>query len=903
MPVNLASPGIRVREVDLTVGRVDPASGSIGGLVAPFAQGPVDLPIAIGSEKDLLDTFGKPYSNDNHYEHWLTASSYLAYGGQMRIVRTDDDNLFNARSNGAALKVKNVEDYEVKLYDENDVTGRTIFAKNPGSWANGIRVSVIDSKVDQVLTIPSVSGIDTGVGVRQSVNTFTDDNIVVSAGQTSPLTGYFKGIVTEVDATKNQIGVKFVSVVDGDGVETATDYVQGGLYRFRKNNSITFVNAGAGSTSATVSRGALGSNAVVAEDGTQIDSFYRSNAVDANPLAMSGGGDLAHDGLIIGVNTTGLTVGADRFLVIGEEMISLAGATIGTGQVTVAARGTVGTAVTHTDDSDIAFLQKYTNVGDLTEDIVSSTTTIGITASEDLSSKVNSGGILQIGSQYMRVTSFFDGGSLEQTPSAESDWFNAQKIKTSKELVGGSLVDREINWNSVAERPGTSNYAAGRGSRFDEVHVVVIDGDGRITGNAGTILEKHLNLSKASDAVFSAGSPSYWRSYIKSNSANIFAGDQPTTVVPLGFDSTSFTPTSDNDWNQPAENTAGVPIIFGGAGNKNYSLSGGTDYDGNSTVTSTNALKPNLSKIISGYELFENKENYTVDFLLMGSANYGKEATASLASQIISIAERRKDAVAFVSPYRGALLSETSSSNGLSTNTLNDEETITDRILSYYTSVPSSSYGIFDSGYKYMYDRFANTFRYVPLNGDIAGLCARNDIDNFPWFSPAGTSRGAILNAVKLAYNPSQSQRDRLYSARINPVIFSPGSGIILFGDKTGLAKASAFDRINVRRLFIYLEDAISAAARDQLFEFNDEITRTNFVNIVEPFLRDVQAKRGIQDYVVICDQTNNTGAVIDNNEFVADIYVKPARSINFIGLTFVATRSGVSFDEVIGNV
>ena len=202
-----------------------------------------------------------------------------------------------------------------------------------------------------------------------------------------------------------------------------------------------------------------------------------------------------------------------------------------------------------------------------------------------------------------------------------------------------------------------------------------------------------------------------------------------------------------------------------------------------------------------------------------------------------------------------------------------------------------------------MFDRFGNTFRYIPLNGDIAGTCARNDINNFPWFSPAGTARGAILNAVKLAYNPSQSQRDKLYTNRINPVIFSPGAGIILFGDKTGFGKASAFDRINVRRLFLFIENAISNAAKDQLFEFNDEITRTNFVNVVEPFLRDVQAKRGINDFRVVCDETNNTAAVIDNNEFVADIFVKPARSINFIGLTFVATRTGISFEEVIGTV
>jgi phage tail sheath protein FI len=276
-----------------------------------------------------------------------------------------------------------------------------------------------------------------------------------------------------------------------------------------------------------------------------------------------------------------------------------------------------------------------------------------------------------------------------------------------------------------------------------------------------------------------------------------------------------------------------------------------------------------------------------------------KETAQALANKLIAVAELRKDALAFISPNRLSFLTDTAAGSV----TVNSDATITDNVISFYSPVTSSSFAVFDSGYKYMYDRFADTFRYVPLNGDIAGLCARNDINNFPWFSPAGTQRGAILNAVKLAYNPSKVQRDKLYSNRVNPVIFSPGAGITLFGDKTGLGKASAFDRVNVRRLFIYLENAISAAARDQMFEFNDEITRTNFVNTVEPFLRDVQAKRGIFDFRVICDETNNTAAIIDNNEFVADIFVKPARSINFIGLTFVATRTGVSFDEVVGTV
>ena len=306
-----------------------------------------------------------------------------------------------------------------------------------------------------------------------------------------------------------------------------------------------------------------------------------------------------------------------------------------------------------------------------------------------------------------------------------------------------------------------------------------------------------------------------------------------------------------------------------------------------------------VDDIISGLTLFENTEETDVDFILMGSANYPKATAQALANKCIAVAEARKDSVAFISPYRQAFLNDSTSGQV----TVNSIDQITDNVVGFYAPITSTTYGVLDSGYKYMFDRFNNTFRYVPLNGDIAGTCARTSLEQFPWFSPAGTARGAILNAVKLIYNPGKKQRDILYSSRINPVINSPGAGIILFGDKTAFAKASAFDRINVRRLFIFLEDAISAAAKDQLFEFNDELTRTNFVNIIEPFLRDVQAKRGIFDFVVICDETNNTAAVIDANEFVADIFIKPARSINFIGLTFVATRTGVAFEEVIGSV
>ena len=349
-----------------------------------------------------------------------------------------------------------------------------------------------------------------------------------------------------------------------------------------------------------------------------------------------------------------------------------------------------------------------------------------------------------------------------------------------------------------------------------------------------------------------------------------------------------------NGWDQEAQG-----ISFAGSGSVTSTLSGGKNYNGMTGIQTAGAFSVTIGDLGTGYDLFENPEEVDVDFLLMGSSNYTKEESQALANKIISVAELRKDAIAFVSPNRGSFLNDTAAGSV----TVYSNSQITDNLVSYYAPVTSTTFGVFDSGYKYMYDRFNDTFRYVPMNGDTAGTCARNDINNFPWFSPAGTARGTILNAVKLAYNPNQTQRDTLYSNRINPIIFSPGAGIVLFGDKTGFGKASAFDRINVRRLFIYLENAIKAAARDQLFEFNDEITRTNFINIVEPFLRDVQSKRGIFDFRVICDETNNTAAIIDSNEFVADIFIKPSRSINFIGLTFVATRTGISFDEVIGSV
>ena len=717
MPVNLASPGIVVREVDLTIGRVDSATDKNAALVAPFEKGPVNLPIIIESEQDLIDNFGKPSSTDDQVEYWMVAASYLAYGGQMSVVRAGDTQLNNATDDGGTVVINSVDDYINKGYDEDTLSGTVIASRNPGSWANGVKVAIIDGFADQTLGVSTTNAV-VGYGITQAV---PDGTVLVGAGSTSLLTGYFKGIITGIGAST--LHVKFLSHVTADGVtETEKDYEASGTYKF-------------GNVASTI----------------------------------------------------------------------------------------------------------YTNAG-----VATSTPTV----------------------------------------SSNTDWFDSQTITTTN--------GDPINWNQIAERPGTSAYAAARNSRFDEVHVVVIDDDGDITGNAGTILEKNLNLSKAKDAEFSAGTSSYWRKFLLRNSGNIFGLGGPASPVTTAF-SSGFTKVTDEAWDQNAQD-----IKFAANGNVGYSLTGGKDYGGNDYNDGTvGALTASLGNLSEGYGLFENTEEYDIDFLLMGSGSHPTVTAQSLANKLISVAEIRKDAIAFISPNKGTFITGA----GTTTASLNSVVATTDNVIEYYAPITSSTYAVFDSGYKYMFDRFGSTFRYIPLNGDIAGTCARNDINNFPWFSPAGTARGAILNAVKLAYNPSQAQRDKLYTNRINPVIFSPGAGIVLFGDKTGFGKASAFDRINVRRLFIFIENAISNAAKDQLFEFNDEITRTNFVNIVEPFLRDVQAKRGIQDFRVVCDETNNTAAVIDNNEFVADIFVKPARSINFIGLTFVATRTGISFEEVIGTV
>jgi hypothetical protein len=707
MALGLASPGIKVREVDLTRGGVTNTTSLSAGIAAPFAKGPVNQAVTITNENELVNVFGKPSKNNYHYEYWYSASNFLSYGGSLKVVRCGGNSLQNSNAGvGVASTAVNIENYDD--YQENGLTSAYWAAKNPGYWAEGLKVCVIDNFADQTLSGISTTGAVVGYGVSQALS-----GVVPGVGTTSVASGYLRGIITGIGASTLYVKV------------TSQEYTENGVYAFRAS-----------------------SNVIV----------YNSSSVAVSTVS----------------------------------------------------------------------------------------------------------------------------------PSSVQDWYNSQNLL---DTANGDYTT--ISWRSVAPKPRTNSYVTERGGSNDAMHVVVVDSKkvSNVSGNPQTLLEKFLNLSKATDTNISPSQNVYYKDYIALNSNYIYAGasigdedDAVWGVTPVSVKFTSgfsAQSTTDGAWDVVAEGTH-----FNSVGNVSYDLTGGADYDGGN-----GGFSASLTNFTDAYDKLANETEVPLNFLLQGGTSLGKEEEQAKANYLISIAESRKDCLAFISPYRTGVVNVTPAATQLS------------NVLSFFSPLTSSSYAVFDSGYQYVYDRFNQQFVYMPCSADVAGLCVRTDIEQFPWYSPAGNTRGSLKFAIKLAYNPDQNARDQLYSQRINPIISSPGSGIILFGDKTALSYVSAFDRINVRRLFITIEQAIKGAANAQLFEFNDSTTRANFINIVEPYLRDVQIKRGITDFLLVCDETNNTPDVIDRNEFIADIYVKPARSINFIGLTFVATRTGVSFETIVGTV
>jgi hypothetical protein len=499
---------------------------------------------------------------------------------------------------------------------------------------------------------------------------------------------------------------------------------------------------------------------------------------------------------------------------------------------------------------------------EISTSLVASTSTTNAvgntTIAVDEGDNFNVGDIIQFSTT--ASTEDFDDGEFYRITAISSETLTfVQHPRGSGGLKRVIADDSKIKrrwryYDSVDRAPGTTAWTANRSGSGDEIHVVVVDEDGVISGEPGRVLEAFSSMSKASDAKTPQGDNNYYPDVIYNKSAYIYWMDHNTSGTNWGNAATGTTFT--------AVNTPTLESLSGGA-------AGSTVTDG---------------QLLTAYDKFSDAETVDVGLIMAGPSG-----STTHVDNLITIAENRKDAVVFASPQRSDVVNITNSNTQMT------------NVIGFFNAIRSSSYVVFDSGYKYAYDRYNDVYRFVPLNGDMAGLSARTDTVADSWFSPAGFNRGIVRGAVKLAFNPTKAQRDQLYPARINPVATFPGQGTVLFGDKTGLTTPSAFDRINVRRLFIVLEKAISTASKFQLFEFNDEFTRANFRNIVEPFLREVQGRRGITDFLVVCDETNNTGEVIDRNEFIAEIFIKPARSINFITLSFVATRTGVSFDEVAG--
>lgn len=717
MALRLASPGINVREVDLTRGGIQNTTSLAAGIAAPFAKGPVNQIVTIRNEDELLKVFGSPSTNNYHYEYWYSASNFLSYGGSLKVVRCSGDNLKNSNAGvgigSTSLKIENFEDYE-----ESYSTSSSFYwaAKNPGNWAEDLKVCIIDHLADQTVSGINTTGFSVGFGVTQAIT-----GTIAGVGTTSAASGFLKGIITGFGSSEVYVRVVSKTV---EGTSSNQTYTENGNFAF-KQSAITVVNSA-------------------------------------------------------GVNTSTVT------------------------------------------------------------------------------------------------------------PTTISDWYNTQNVL---DIARGDSTT--VAWRSIAPKPISNAYVLDRGGSNDSMNVVVIDSrkSNNISGTAQTILEKFVNLSKAIDCTVSPTTKVYYKDYIALNSQYIYVGkslgdstDSFWGVDPVAVKySSGYTLQSESSgiWGVQSEG-----VTFNSIGNKSFTLTNGKDYNGG-----VGGFEVGLSEISTAYDKFSNDAEVSLNYILQGSASLGRELEQAKANKLINIAETRKDCVAFISPSRDTVVNVASTDAQLN------------NVLAFFSPITSSSYAVFDSGYQYIYDRFNQQFVYIPCSSDIAGLCVRTDINQFPWFSPAGKSRGSLKFAIKLAYNPAQDDRDQLYSQRVNPIISSPGSGIILFGDKTALSFQSAFDRINVRRLFITIEQAIKSAADSQLFEFNDAATRANFINIVEPYLRDVQVKRGITDYLLVCDESNNTPDVIDRNEFISDIYIKPARSINFIGLTFVATRTGVSFETIVGTV
>jgi len=874
----LASPGVLIKEVDFTA-TVQVADQNIGVVAIDAEKGPTDTLTYISSERELVDLFGLP--NDYNYESWFAASTIIQYGGVAAIIRPTGGNVnlglnnANIRKNGTVrnnLLIKNKEHFQ-SLEDGQKsflFTSRTAGEK----FNNGIKVVVVDHGADQIITLSGATSNYLQITVAS--DSFAINDFVKIENE------YFK--ITSA--------------------ATAVTLGNSTVYRYAVQN------AQIGSTQAVHAVGATVLKWTFAESALAAKSLAEPNATDEIELTEltitlnNVTGLAANDHLRIRRVPTGGTT------VITEEFVKIVSVDGDTNTVLVT-RGQLGTSAIAFDDDQAGDETGAPTITVKKFDFAQASPTVTTTLSVAIPTVTFSGAVsgLTVGDLIKTTV----GGSVRYGNIYRIDganfyitlWDTSKRFAAGQTLVNdanvtlstvASVVEDDVyatleyapnrRWLSLAPQPGTSVATLSKGGRFDEFHIAILDSTGAISGTPHTVLETLTYVSKASDGRSSDGDSTFFKKVIESNSTNIFCGDDDLvtklteTVAFKYVDSAGVVQTGDGDIGETSQNQVfrmfknsdGTPV-FG------FVLSGGTNYNyatAASQLSVTNALS-------TSYDLVRDPETFgDIDFLVPG------KVTELGAVKLIDIAESRRDCIACISPRR--------------IDVINTESTTvkTDAIVGFFKTLPSSSFAIFDSGYKYIYDKYNDKYRYVPCGADVAGLCISTTINAETWFSPAGYNRGNLRNAQKLTYSPKQAERDRLYVNRINPIVSFPGQGIVLFGDKTALASPSAFDRINVRRLFIELEKNIATFSKFQLFEINDEITRSGFKAAVEPYLRGVQGRRGIYDFLVVCDSSNNPPDVIDRNEFKAEIYIKPARSINFITITFVATRTGVSFNELI---
>lgn len=813
------SPGVVIKERDLTAGTVVNSSAVSAAIVTTFQKGPINEVTTISSQRELLETFGTP--GDSNADDFFVASEFLNYGGRLAVVRAKT----GAVNAGAAAIIENQTDYASRIKGSNPAW--KFAAKTAGTHGNALDVIVADRGADQYVRLASVpAGMVAGT------------NLTFSGGKTAEVLSW--------DGTNTAA----IILDDPTTLLTTSDTLDTPDTGVAAVLAIAGAGTGYRSAQALPTTGGNGS-------GLTVDITVSTGTVNALGAISAGGSGYSATGTAVATTSTGAGTG------LTVDFTAVAGVV---DSVTINAAGDAAYA-----EGDVITI---TGAGaNATFTIDSGMVTGPITAAVS-----NVGGTLYEANDGVTVTQ--SGGAvgnlIVSTVQDTSiviqdayDWWTNTNTDGTEGIPGDGLT----RLSAIGPRPGTSAFAADRGVKYDELHIAVVDRDGSLSGSKGSIVERLTYLSKLSDGKTGEGGAAYYVDQLELISEYVYAG---SAVTQAHAPSTTQAGTA---WGTASASGLWMKV----SGVVATTLTGGSDdYD------YTNG------EFESGLDLFADKETTSIDFILMGGGvPGGTEANAKTkAAYCATVAGLRKDCVAFLSAFKENQVSGTVTLS----RTQQKQNTI-----NFFSTLGSSSYTMLDSGFKYFYDRFNDKYRYIPCNGDVAGLCVSTSATLDDWFSPAGMNRGGLRNAIKLAFNPTGADRDELYQARINPIVSFPGQGITLFGDKTALSSPSAFDRINVRRLFINIEKRAEALAKGVLFEQNDETTRLGFTNALSSYLTEVQARRGITDYLVVCDETNNTASVIDRNEFVAEVFVKPTRSINYITLSFVATRSGVSFSEVVG--